>query len=1542
MDEEFNNFEIEELEQNNNRESPSKQNKFVPTRKRRELINTESDNEENLINKKPLQKIPQEESKEEENEEYLKENIKSKYNGNKFNTINQKNISGTTLKDKSALQEKLKKIFMNRDKLKFQYTKQEIPDNLKYHSDDSESSDISGLRKSKISKKNNSIKKNEINSGSLHTNRESKQNSNRHKMSNFSNSSNNNNNKGDLKTSDLDGGSTFSPPRPAAFQAEQKDINLNNENEEKENIFNLNKKQKNEDKRKLSSYNDDEEEEKIKSNEKNNNKFERRSFKYNNNKWNNEEEEEKDQENVKEEEEEENNIIKKESAKKNILLKMFEKREKKNDFIDNEDNDNINENRFKHTNKKESRNDGDTDKNEKKQKLLKLLFEKKESNTIENDDENEEEPAKNIQDIEKENRRRKIIEELKESSNPSTIKKNKLSENLNKNEIFEREEKSNKNEEEYIERTNEEKNNKKEEEYIDKEYEEEIENENDNPNDKGTFLSNRHKNKLTISIKPKNKMSQQIPHSSIDNKYEIDHNNNKSYNEEEEEEKSKKNNNKANALLDLLEKLKKSKEQNITKKESIEEDNNNNYNNKKNIDDDINESEIEKEAERIRKKEKKMEERRMAREKRKNIPKNENKEEENNININNNKNYYDSKRKFYNNNNYNNNYDNKETKINNVIDNRNYDVENENKKEENKRRKKLEEDLKAEINDYNKEDDSTVNNSKSNLINNSLNTQLTQLENEDKNKNKKKELNGKGIPTRNIQGRNNNIIDEGAAPNEIILNDMPRSNLDRSFDAANTYMKRKVLNGRNTLNVYRPRRPDLRGRSQERITNELIENNPNSFNPNLNINYNNLNNQNNGINKLTYIKKKSSFNDKSNFILNNHSFCEYPKENDNQNSIRERNDMDIDLGGLNSSFDAYMRMNINNNNFIGNINDPFYGTASKKFNNNGSYNRDTHAPVNLNYNKNYVNSFYKKGNNTVNNNPNRSYGFINQNNYNNNMNNNNMNNNNINYNNNNNNYNYNNNYNNYNNNYNNNFNNNYNNNDLKTRSNILNKNNQYYGSQNQQFITYNNNSQNPNIYNNSPLRTYENQSNSNIQNDTYNNYFPNSPKRYDSSKIRESLHNTKNDNYMNNNTSFTPQYERNTSINIEDLMVLEEKFNEIILALNKNHIMHNECFEFWNYYYNCSFYGKLEKLFKNENESNNVQISINHILISVMICYDYSFEMDILNNEYSILIDILELNHRNLIIICEHILSKISSESKSNPWVLKLHQLVNNFNKIDNYEYTSINGRKLSPVEKINYNVSVIVQNIRVLLKNYKTKKIEHLTSIFKKINEKTYEEINSYFRNNILRVDNVNGSVLASVLKEDEYFQTEPAPYIKTKNRKKYSLILDLDETLVHFKINNEDDSEGVLQIRPGVIPFLEQVGNYYELIVFTAATQDYGDLLIDAIEENNVYFEHRFYRQHTVIIGNDFVKDLDRIGRPLDKIIIVDNMPQNFRLQKENGINIKAFWGEDVNDNALEELGKILINIAKDGNDVRIGLEKYRDEIVKKVTSNISKSNY
>ena len=497
-----------------------------------------------------------------------------------------------------------------------------------------------------------------------------------------------------------------------------------------------------------------------------------------------------------------------------------------------------------------------------------------------------------------------------------------------------------------------------------------------------------------------------------------------------------------------------------------------------------------------------------------------------------------------------------------------------------------------------------------------------------------------------------------------------------------------------------------------------------------------------------------------------------------------------------------------------------------------------------------------------------------------------------------------------------------------------------------------------NLNNNSLLALNQNRLNPYDLNSSYNISFNNPLANYQNSQVNLSELLSTNYLGLNNNMQNIPRdlinynlgvgnlqnlfMKKNSSINIEDILVLDEKFSEINKALNKTKIMYNECFDFWNYYFNCSLYGSLEKLFTNVMDSNNVQISINYILMSILICYDSSYDNEILDSVFPVLKDLLNLSHKNLLLIYEHILSKISTESKENIWVLKLLNIVNSSKNQEWNDYSTLNGYSMTLVEKINFNTGIIIQNIRVLLKNYKIPRVEYLTSLFKKINDKSYEDINNFYRQYILRVDNVNGPVLASIiLRDNSEFKSVPPPYLHTHNQKQYSLILELDETIVYFKVNPSNENEGVLKVRPGVMEFLEEVDKYYELIIFTCANQDYANLLIEAIEENKIYFEHRLYRQHTVIIDNDFVKDLTRIGRPLDKIVIIDNMPQNFRLQKENGINIKPFWGEDIYDAALINLKPILINIAEEGGDIRQGLAKYRDEIVEKVTSNIYKNN-
>ena len=191
---------------------------------------------------------------------------------------------------------------------------------------------------------------------------------------------------------------------------------------------------------------------------------------------------------------------------------------------------------------------------------------------------------------------------------------------------------------------------------------------------------------------------------------------------------------------------------------------------------------------------------------------------------------------------------------------------------------------------------------------------------------------------------------------------------------------------------------------------------------------------------------------------------------------------------------------------------------------------------------------------------------------------------------------------------------------------------------------------------------------------------------------------------------------------------------------------------------------------------------------------------------------------------------------------------------------------------------------------------------------------------------------------------QSNPLNYshfLKNPPLKDLTLILDLDETIMSFIYINDDNQEGLLRIRPYLNNFLNLLKEYYEIVIFTTATQNYADPIIDNIGiRRGKYFNYRLYREHCTIINNDIIKDISLLGRDLSKIIIVDNIQQNFKLQKENGILISSFWGEDDNDKVLLRLGRILVSIAIDmietdyNLDIRDEIKKYKEDIIKNVS--------
>ena len=67
------------------------------------------------------------------------------------------------------------------------------------------------------------------------------------------------------------------------------------------------------------------------------------------------------------------------------------------------------------------------------------------------------------------------------------------------------------------------------------------------------------------------------------------------------------------------------------------------------------------------------------------------------------------------------------------------------------------------------------------------------------------------------------------------------------------------------------------------------------------------------------------------------------------------------------------------------------------------------------------------------------------------------------------------------------------------------------------------------------------------------------------------------------------------------------------------------------------------------------------------------------------------------------------------------------------------------------------------------------------------------------------------------------------------------------------------------------------YEVVVFTAAMQDYADWVLDSIDPQKM-IQYRLYRQHATPTNMVYIKDLSKLGRPLHKTIIVDNVAENF----------------------------------------------------------------
>ncbi len=524
------------------------------------------------------------------------------------------------------------------------------------------------------------------------------------------------------------------------------------------------------------------------------------------------------------------------------------------------------------------------------------------------------------------------------------------------------------------------------------------------------------------------------------------------------------------------------------------------------------------------------------------------------------------------------------------------------------------------------------------------------------------------------------------------------------------------------------------------------------------------------------------------------------------------------------------------------------------------------------------------------------------------------------------------------------------------------------------------------------LRTYcTNNRSNNLNNDNLSvNSFNYKKDKYKKNKDNLSVISYDETYTINNKNNFLPE------IKLDDLIIFDERLNDILVALNNNSNYEidasNECAEFFVFYFHSSLQ-KIFPIFFNVKNKIVIESANNLTLLAIIITYHLSLIKDILKEVINMVINIFSLLKINLylnvkkiqmyygdifveknnfyfktfnyylrtqnlmnikeddiIFKIDHNCRLITNDLKK---IIKIYQQINNFYYSDfialfnnisvlsekdlkDYFYARLygfinnnNNKNSSNPKKRKYNITKSGKSNNKYNKsngidsNYNDNNLDNDDVISVKSSKSSH-----YYG----KIDKHNFKIL-KLLEEYEKNKIE-APFIREPSNKKYTIVLDLDETLINIEFKELESNKCILHFRPGLFSFLTDIKPFCELITFTSASKEYAQPIINEIELKHKYFDYNFFREHSIIYGNDFVKDISRIGRDMKKIIIVDNMKENFRLNLENGIKIAPFNG-DINDNILYELKNLIISFYQQGyEDLTLALHDYSNEIKTKIS--------
>ena len=133
--------------------------------------------------------------------------------------------------------------------------------------------------------------------------------------------------------------------------------------------------------------------------------------------------------------------------------------------------------------------------------------------------------------------------------------------------------------------------------------------------------------------------------------------------------------------------------------------------------------------------------------------------------------------------------------------------------------------------------------------------------------------------------------------------------------------------------------------------------------------------------------------------------------------------------------------------------------------------------------------------------------------------------------------------------------------------------------------------------------------------------------------------------------------------------------------------------------------------------------------------------------------------------------------------------------------------------------------------------------------------------------------------------------------------------------------DAPVQLHKRPQLDDFLLEAAKMCEVVLFTSAASSYAASYMRLLDPERRIFSALLTREHCTLMDSLYLKDLSLLGRPLERVVCVDDHVGACMLQPNNLVPVSPFLG-DIEDHDLSHVLSVLHRL-RDADDVRPKLQ-------------------